>query len=367
MGTSSSRPYFPQLDGIRAFAIVLVLVGHRALHGGFGVWSVAVQQLAKLGVLFFFVLSGFLITTLMCAEEGRTGRIDLRSFYARRALRIFPAMVLFVTVSCVLAALHLIDDLGWVDVAAALLYVRNVFGHSHAFAHLWSLSIEEQFYLAWPVTMVLARGRTRARLGVALAGVVAISAWRGVAIALHLFDRNIGIYYQRTDFRFDSILAGCALALVLRDESPRVVAAATAVLRRVPAAFVALLVVYIAITFDVTPSPLGLTAETLLVTLFVGRIALGGGPTVAALKWPPLRWIGRISYSWYLWQEIFLVVRTPSWGVARTFPFDVIASLAVAAASYYLVERPFLRLKGAIEQAGGEQRAPRASESAARV
>jgi peptidoglycan/LPS O-acetylase OafA/YrhL len=354
---SSARPYYPQLDGIRAVAILLVILGHQAIHGGFGIWSVSVQQLAKLGVLVFFILSGFLITTLMCAEEGRTGRVDLRSFYVRRALRIFPAMVLFVGGASALSALHLIDDLGWVDVGAALLYVRNVFGHSHAFTHLWSLSIEEQFYLVWPMTMVLAP--RRARLAIALVAVFAIAAWRAFAIGHHLFDRNLGIYYERTDFRFDSILVGCALALALRPDRPRASAIATAILRRVPPLFTTLLAILVAITLETNPSPFGLTLETALVLLVVGRlVVVGSGAGVRFLSLPVLRWLGRVSYSWYLWQEIFVVVRHPDWGLVRTFPFDVLASLAVAAGSYYFVERPFLRWKGSIEQAGGE-RAPR--------
>lgn len=151
--SASVRPtftfrHFPQLDGLRGLAIVLVLAGH-VLEFGFGIHT----DFGGLGVLLFFLLSGFLITGLLDREKTRTGAISLRAFYIRRVLRLFPALFIFLATQCVLIETRVVTDTPWYAVAACLLYVRNIWGRGSTTGHIWSLSLEEQFYTSWPWIM----------------------------------------------------------------------------------------------------------------------------------------------------------------------------------------------------------------------
>ena len=341
----SNRFYLSQLDGFRAVAILVVIVGHEMLGGPF-------HELAAAGVLLFFVLSGFLITTLLLREEEKNGRIGIGPFYVRRALRILPAVYVFLLVCAGLVRLGLVTDTPWSNFAVAVLYLRNVFGRGETLAHLWSLSLEEQFYLVWPAFFALA-GRS-SRLKISSLVIVAVVVWRAAAMIMHLYDYNLGIYYERTDFRFDSILVGCALAFVMA--SPTLAAR----VRRIPALAGVAAVAVLALTVVVKPAwflPFQLTVQTLCAVTLLA-FALQGGHFAKTLSSRPLRFVGRISYSWYLWQQIFIVTKTPSWGWLRTFPVDVFLSLGAAVASHYLIERPFLRLKDALPAAHSTIRLP---------
>jgi peptidoglycan/LPS O-acetylase OafA/YrhL len=243
-------------------------------------------------------------------------------------------------VTALLVAGGYITDVKWSSFVAAALYVRNLFGKGNTLDHMWSLSLEEQFYLSWPFMLMVTPKPVRLTMALACIGVVV--AWRAAAISLHLFDYNLGIYYIRTDFRFDSILAGCALALAhrgtkflawVRFTPPLVLLAALLLTVRHPRGSYAY----------------ELTFQTALTTALVARLVMVDSDAFARLlSTPPLRWVGRLSYSWYLWQEMFLVTRTPSWGMVRQFPLNIVASLGAAMASYYIVERPFLRWKDVI-------------------
>ena len=235
-------PYIPGLDGLRAIAVVAVMVYHadpRWLHGGF------------LGVEVFFVISGYLITLLLVAERERTGEVSLRTFWLRRARRLLPALFLMLLLLVVWCSLFERDRLGMLrgDVVAGVAYVSNWFqvwtGSSYtstfAFAplrHLWSLAVEEQFYLVWPLVMTLLLRRLRRGTLPALAfwfsaaaGAVAIvtaQVYRPGPIGsfaetpgqyLELFGRHV----LRTDFlylgtltRSSGLLLGAALAMVWR-------------------------------------------------------------------------------------------------------------------------------------------------------
>src|SRR5438270_4005923 len=153
--SSKSFRYQPALDGIRAIAVLLVMANHTGFfHAG------------RLGVDIFFVLSGYLITAILVAEFSAGGRIDLKKFYARRALRILPAVILLLVALNVFAAItqprEQVQTLRW-DSLGALFYVANwlrAFGRDLGIVgHLWSLSIEEQFYLLWPVTLAFLLSR----------------------------------------------------------------------------------------------------------------------------------------------------------------------------------------------------------------
>jgi peptidoglycan/LPS O-acetylase OafA/YrhL len=195
--------HFPQLDGLRALAILFVVAGH-VIHHSFGVPLGG--NLAGLGVLLFFVLSGFLITGLLDREKNQTGSIALSIFYFRRMLRLFPALFFFLVVVSILIKLKVIVDTPWYTVVACLIYARNIWGRGYATNHIWSLSIEEQFYASWPWIM-RAFSRVQA-LRIAVAGAIAVNLFRVVAIHGNWFNYWSGTFYERPWFRFDSILIG---------------------------------------------------------------------------------------------------------------------------------------------------------------
>src|SRR5271170_4544592 len=198
------------LDGIRAISITLVLVFHLTASAGLRPW-----EAGAFGVDIFFVLSGFLITWLICGEEAETATISLRAFYTRRALRILPPAITY------LAALVILARFGWgsislSDITHCLLFVRNLFGGAVTTAHYWTLSVEEQFYLLWPIAMVLLR-TNRTRLKIASLLVLAAPFWRFVNY--HWLGTAATINGARFDLRYDAILIGCCLALLRNDPS----------------------------------------------------------------------------------------------------------------------------------------------------
>lgn len=345
--TNTKNPpvdYSPQLDGLRAIAIALVLIAHVIAIGLKmpGLWQHA-NALGGLGVNVFFVLSGYLITALLVRESEVRGRIDLRKFYVRRSLRIIPALVTYVAVVAVLKLVGLVDDVRWIDFAICLLYVRNVFGDGPTFHHTWSLALEEQFYLMWPPAL-RALGRKRA-LVVAIVLALAVNAWR---IYSRLFIEGIPgpVLYFRPDYRFDSILCGCALAL-----GAPVITSSRAALAALRVGN-ALVVVPIAIAWTIWQNivqtergVLLLPVQTALAALLVASVAwTSGGAARALLASRPMVYVGKLSYSLYLWQQLFLVTRYPEWGI-REFPRDLACTALAAVGSYYLVEGPFLKLK----------------------
>lgn len=334
--------HIPRLDGFRGLAIVLVIVGHVLL---FSFGSGGGGLLAGLGVLLFFVLSGFLITLLLLREFDATGTINLRAFYLRRAFRILPAALVFLSVVTVLMITGWITDVTWGALVASLLFFRNIRGSGDSLGHMWSLSLEEQFYAGWPLAMSLLTPR-RALTAASLV-IAACAVWRGWAIFAGLYPYQGGTYYLRTDFRVDSILIGCWVALALA--RPRLKELLTWTCGRIPIAIIALLLFCWSLEGEriIVLRPVFLTLQTLLSALLFVRIFLlpEGAPTVRILNHSFMRWLGRISYSLYLWQQILLAQRTPSWGIIREFPLNIAATFAAALLSYYLVEQPALRAK----------------------
>ena len=185
----------PALDGLRAVAILMVL-GYHANKG----WVPA----GSWGVILFFVLSGYLITRLLCIEQDRTGRIDVRAFYLRRAFRLLPALV-------VLCLVLLAIGVDWSRVFPALGYYSNYARISGVdvgpLTHTWSLAVEEHFYLLWPWAIAVVPARHRVRV-IGLLAVAAI-AWRSIAIGV----LSAGWVYNATDTNAAALLAGCYVAV----------------------------------------------------------------------------------------------------------------------------------------------------------
>ncbi len=363
----------PSLDGVRAIAIILVLL----FHGGFG-WAGG----GFFGVDVFFVLSGFLITGLLVAEFGRSAGIGLTRFWAHRVRRLVPALLAVLAAVMVYAAFFAPPDtLGQLrgDAVATLLYGNNwhlVSGGSGYFAdlntprpllHTWSLSIEEQFYLVWPLAVVFLLRVTRSLrvlLTVAIGGAVASA----VAMAV-LFGGGAGEgrAYYGADTRAQALLVGAALAIVLahplgdRPAGP-VSAGAGALVRPVritPLIRVSLVVVggaglAMLIWMSVTTTSAthwiyrgGFALVALAAAVVVASVALvPTSPWAQALSLRPVRYVGAISYGLYLWHwPVFVLVDNARTGLEGwpLFGLRVGVSVAVAALSFHLLEMPIRR------------------------
>jgi peptidoglycan/LPS O-acetylase OafA/YrhL len=323
------------LDGIRALAISLVLCAH-------GIESPLADAMGSLGVNLFFVLSGFLITSLLLKEHERTGRINLLAFYGRRVRRIFPAYYVYLAVIFIATVIGLTQ----VDVRAFIydvLYLRNYsFGVPGDWwtGHSWTLCIEEQFYLIWPFLLVLG-GK---RFGWWFAGACIILA---PAVRVLTYVR-LPAYRDFIDVmlptRIDMIMFGCALALaavgtggIVAKISQRGLAYAVAILA---AAVIAGL--FLTVRFHgLYAFTIGYTVTGFACAAFLHYVVRYPTTLVAKLlSLSPVTWLGRISYSLYLWQQPFL---TPGLNQTITgrFPFNLVTAVVIATASYYLIERRF--------------------------
>jgi peptidoglycan/LPS O-acetylase OafA/YrhL len=335
------REHYPQLDGLRGVAIALVVIGHlaRFSFGLGGVWT----TIASAGVSIFFALSGFLITNILLEEVETSGSFSFKNFYARRALRLLPALFLFLAAMTVLKCLGLFRQDSWFAIAASTLYLRNIWGSGDGTGHLWSLSLEEQFYLTWPLLLLLTFRRRRS---ITIVVLVCLAAIRAAVLHFGLVNEAAGVVYTRPWFRYDSILYGCLIAILLRAgsesaRSPRIAAFAH------PLLTIPLLVLATTISPQSALNPISLTLQALLAAAVTYSVVVcpRDSALYRGMALPPLRFLGRISYSLYLWQQPFVVVRTPSWGGLRTFPVSVVVALILAIGSHYLIERPFLALK----------------------
>lgn len=336
--------HFPQLDGFRGLSVVIVVFGHFLEFAGYGpLRSKIGHVMAETGVFLFFVLSGFLITGILQREKQEKGHIDFKRFYIRRALRLGPALLAFLLIIIVFNNLGLVERIRSYEFAACLFYVRNFFGKSQTLGHIWSLSLEEQFYLCWPVLLGTICRKHILPVTATLTALVAI--WRGVAIHLDLFDYGRGIYYVRPYFRFDSILIGAWLVVGLTT-SERFRTTARHFAKVVPAIVLWLCLALWSFWGEALSRSYYLTLQMLLIVAILGQLALGQtGISMEFFRNKLLRYLGRISYSLYLWQQIFLVVKTPSWGLLRYFPISVGMSVLIAMLSFHVLETPALRLK----------------------
>jgi peptidoglycan/LPS O-acetylase OafA/YrhL len=344
-GPITQRHYVPALDGLRTFAVALVILVHVSSRVAPGGW---------VGVDVFFVLSGYLITSVLLREQAAKGDISFSDFYIRRVLRLMPALVLLVVGDGVLAALFGGPSPNkLLDAAAALTYLMDfvrAFSHVSDFStlgHTWSLAVEEHFYIVWPLVLVLVlRLRRSAQLPVIIAMAAAIVLWRAYLV-------HSGASYERTDYpadaRSDQMLIGCALAFWL-SSGPR--ASVIAMLRRLwPLGLAIILTVTV---YDVTYQPwfrsfglvaIGLASATLILELGQNQQGL----LARAASFKPMVALGRISYGIYLWHYVFIMQIRYHDNSKLLVLAGVVASVVVAALSFRYVEQPFLKLKQRFE------------------
>lgn len=356
----------PSLDGLRACSIALVIAAHASkllAQGGVRPRGLGLLgQWGPVGVTVFFVLSGFLITTLLVHERERSGRIDLRAFYARRAFRILPAYWAF------LLAVLVCGAAGGVALTSSAFLRALTFSTDYAnsdvwvLGHSWSLSVEEQFYLFWPLLLWLlgTRRGTRAALLLILAAPLA----RGATYLWIPEARGALPFMLHT--RVDALMLGC-LAALLRAQAPEHpalrlartgwAALASALFLLIGSGVCTHLFggVYFAVV-DLTLTPLAACS------VLLWALAHPGTRVGRALNRPAVAKLGVLSYSLYLWQQPFLdPSRHPP---LATLPLAIGAAVLLAWASHRWVEAPFLALRARLRIGAGAPGAGLAKQAA---
>ena len=354
----STRGYRPALDGIRAVAVLAVIAYHfnyRWAPGGF------------LGVDVFFVLSGYLITSLLLAEHSRTGRIALRDFWLRRARRLLPALFVLLIAVAIWIGLTASpfelpmrrDDLlwtlfygsNWHFIASGQDYFAQ-YASASPLRHTWSLAIEEQFYVIWPVlvagTLWISRKRPVILAAVCVVGVVA----SGIAMAVLFNPSDPSRAYFGTDARMHQLLIGALLAVLMRKPGLSVRAGRVASVVA-PVAAAVLLVAFVTVHDQNAAYYRGLSVLLASTSaILVWAIESNPRSVVArALSLRPVAWVGQISYGLYLWHWPVILAITSAPGPLANLPgattglnlTRLAATFGIEIVSFYLVEQPLRR------------------------
>jgi peptidoglycan/LPS O-acetylase OafA/YrhL len=328
----------PVLDGWRALAIGSVLL-HHAVQGFYATedaYASSLTQYGAFGVDIFFGLSGILITRLLLREWDECGSLRLREFYIRRTFRILPPCLVFLAVYTALGLWQ-----SKMELVSSLFFFRNYvpslmtgFGSGH----LWSLAVEEHFYLLWPGLLAICGPKRSGQVAAALA--LGFGLWRMVEsqISPPLFP-EIPAHF-RTDLRLDALLWGCVVAFSLNNDSESKKLASQL---RFPGWFAAVCILALSIRYY---SPLtSVFVAVLIPAVLAGTLLHPEWWISRLLSLQPLAWLGRISYSLYLWQQVFLV---PGWEPGRhvwqQWPWNIVLALSAACLSYYAVEQPLIAL-----------------------
>jgi peptidoglycan/LPS O-acetylase OafA/YrhL len=337
--------YLPSLDGWRAVAILSVIFYHSTLlKAGFFTTS-WLWHYGHRGVDVFFAISGLLITTKLLEEEKATSTISLRRFYLRRAFRILPPALVY------LLAVGLLASMGWIlvsdgEIFSALFFSRN---YSRVFhidrlphppwftQHFWSLSIEEHFYLLLPALLLFTRGKLRIACLAVISGLVIAHRY------LELQHRTWITIQFHTDIRLDGLLIPALFAVLSHSEvyGERF----NALIRKFHLVFLLGFLVFV--QWPHNQSIQATAIALVLPGIVLGTVLQPKSLWTRILEWSPLRWIGRISYSLYLWQQLFFTERFLYFhplGRLEAWPFNLYLTFMLATLSYYVVERPLIRL-----------------------
>jgi len=342
--SSPKQGYLPTLDGWRAVAILAVIQYHGGLYQAGWLSNRFVHDNGFLGVDLFFAISGFLICSRLLEESRTRGYFSLRGFYIRRCFRILPAAWSYLLVCAILSCAKIIP-VDWGGILTSLLMVRNLWvgvagdTPTHWYTiHFWSLSVEEHFYLLLPGLLVIARGK---KMAVTAAAALLTTVWTLTIVRMvHLQTPGV---WLRTDERLSSLMVPAFFAVLLAGERVR------GIVVRWLHPWVAVLVfclVYVAGLSIRTLQPLEVIYGFPLLIISTIYHPLSWSGRVLELR--PLRFVGHISYSLYLWQQLFFLFghQGARWPLSlfQHFPINYIAALAVAIGSYYLLEKPCIRL-----------------------
>ena len=334
--------YLYTLDGWRALSIAAVIFCHDKVHS-FGPFSTAVlYQHGNIGVDVFFAISGLLICSRLLDEEQKTGNISLSQFYLRRAFRILPPAMFFLAVLLLLK--WLVDlPVSYQEVLSSICFLRNytfsltLFGPLHFSpmytSHFWSLAVEEHFYFFLPAFLLFSPKQYRVPLLILFS----------LLVVVHRFTSDYDPRAFHTDMRLDALLFPAALAIQIRKPAFRE--------RLLPLLkFWPLLLLAIFATFYFRGSePLSQTVLAWLLPFAVLGTMLRPETLFGRfLELPVLRYIGRLSYSLYLWQQLFIIghfgVPCPKLATLQQWPWCIVSLAACALFSYYVIERPLIRV-----------------------
>ncbi len=349
MATTFVGPRIRTLDGWRGVAISMVVAQHAIHWARFpdATWAF----LGSTGVNLFFVISGFIITRRFLDELDGTSTIDLRRFYFKRAFRILPLVCVYLLIVVLLFALIRLQDFQLSEIPASLFFFRNyqfaATGEGLFTAHFWSLSVEEHFYLLWPV-IFLWLGKRRG-LWFALLGAVGCAAWRyydcmnpNSWLGRHLPGHALWLRQARTDARFDGLLLGCAAAILLTQPAVR-----SFIDRNFPKETPLIGAILLLLNILRTNGWTTLSSNLLMVLVIASTLVVTDGLSHKWLNSRVLVWIGTISYSAYIWQELFLTRAHSAdapLGALGFFPFNILATFLIATLSFFLIERPCIAL-----------------------
>lgn len=341
LATSLSRPRIAGLDFLRAVAVLLVLASHSNVplaDGGFG-------------VLMFFVLSGFLITRILLEEIEATGDIQLGPFYRRRAARLLPAFYAYLLVG--LIPLLLLDrPVPWEAVAASALYVVNYYqaftgAPTHYLSHCWSLAVEEQFYLLWPLLLLFVK-RRGANMAALLLGLM-VSVWILRPLLIFAFGANEQYLYRALETRADQLAMGCLLAVVLRSHRWQEVfehwARSRAWIGVVTATLISMVLLEETLFLKFV---LGFALKPLLVAGLIPLViiaASGSGIGARLLNAKPMVQIGQASYGIYLFHPYVMhptrnILQRLSVPEPAAIVLSFLAVVLLASASFRYFENP---------------------------
>jgi peptidoglycan/LPS O-acetylase OafA/YrhL len=330
----------PTLDGWRGVAIILVLFDHIA-NVFLGDGASPYLQTGQHGVTLFFVLSGFLITSSLLNRP-----IDLKSFYIRRVFRLMP--VAWAYLGFLLLLNLRIHVLSGSALLSSLFFFRNfdatTFGSTTW--HFWSLSLEEQFYLVWPIILLLAgarRSRWLTFAAIAACAIYRLTFWS---------DYNQQFFNCQTQVRADALLVGCLMALLVREPAFRARIEKSSAVLALPALAV---LIYCIGKFTLLPP---LVESVSIAVLLAGSVLHPRSPLAKPLNWPWLSKLGLVSYSLYVWQELFVLIAGDQQTSGRILVLGLIMPL-LALGSYFYIERPLTHLGQRIsDQLCGQRLAP---------
>lgn len=354
----SSIKRIPSLDGLRAISIIMVLLSHLGHTIPRFIQDTKPYFLlsnAVLGVNIFFVLSGYLITTILMKERLKRGDVSLKDFYIKRIFRIFPVFYIYIIILIILKELFLPSLFSnYSLVVASALYLWNYvhlfninnFSSDHAlwfFGHFWSLSLEEQFYLLWPLMFIKIRPINLIKVVIYIITVMPIIR----LLTYYLMPGSRGQIGMMIQSGGDSILIGCLAALV--EGKPTFERYVNIAISSRP-----IMVCLIIFLFILSPLlslyvkglydlPIGMSLNNIAIVIFMHWCVRKKTAFSEFLNTKIMTTVGLLSYSIYIWQQLFLSPKPYFW--ANLFPQNIILAITAAVISYFWIEKPILGLK----------------------